>query len=96
MGNINFHLLKAQPLFLGYCYCGDFVSQTLSCKTLNNAELLVWQLQHPVVTEHQSERWCSPSLCLSNVFKHNSLCLLACVLTGRVTEHFVFSYLQQQ
>lgn len=43
-GRINFHLLKAQLLFLGYFYCGDFVLQILSCKTLNNVELLVCQL----------------------------------------------------
>lgn len=93
-GKINFHLLKAQPLFLGYFYCRDFVLQTLSRKTLNNVALLVCQLWYPVVTEYKPDCLHSPSLCLSNIFKHNSLCLLACFLMGRVTEHFVFSYLQ--
>lgn len=93
-GKINFYLLKAQLLLLGYFYCNDFVLQTLSWKTLNNVKLLVCQPWYPVVTQYKPECLHSPSLCLSNIFKHNSLCLLACFLIGRVTEHFVFSYLQ--
>lgn len=89
-----FHLLKVQPLFLVYFSCSDFVLQTLSCEALTKAELLVCQWWYPVVTEYKPGCLCAPSLCLSNIFKYNSLCLLACFLTGRVTEHFVFSYLQ--
>lgn len=89
-----FHLLKAQPLFLVYFSCSDFVLQTLSCEALTKAELLVCQWWYPVVTEYKPGCLCALSLCLSNIFKYNSLCLLACFLIGRVTEHFVFSYLQ--
>lgn len=52
------------------------------------------QLWYPVVTEYKPESLLSPSLCLGDILKHNSLCLLAIFLVGRVTEHFVFSYLQ--